>query len=259
MKRTLFVTGSDTGVGKTVLSMLLTRYLRECGVNVAALKPICSGGRGDALALRSALNQTLSLDEINPWHFRAPIAPALAARRERRRVLLADVLVHIRGMQKRFDVVLLEGAGGLLSPLGADFNSRDLLVTLRATPIVVCPNRLGAVNQAMLTLEALPKSLRREARIVLVSPQKPDAATATNARLLLELSDAKRIITLPRSGEKCSTAETLRTPRVRRSLRALIGKQTEELWRRRGFQGSLGSPLDFCADTLVTRKDCRNG
>ena len=145
-----------------MLTALLARYLRERGVNVAALKPVCSGGRDDARALHAALDGALSLDEINPWHFRAPMAPLLAARRERKRVRLADVLAHVRAMQKRFDVVLIEGAGGLLSPLGEDFDSRDLIAALRATPIVVCPNRLGAVNQVLLTLEALPRNFRRQ-------------------------------------------------------------------------------------------------
>ena len=113
-----FITGTDTGVGKTVLTALLTRHLREHGVNAVALKPVCSGDRADARALHAASAGALTLDEINPWHFRAPIAPLLAARRERRRVGLADVLAHVRAMQKRFDVVLIEGAGGLLSPLG---------------------------------------------------------------------------------------------------------------------------------------------
>ena len=148
-----------------MLTALLARFLRERGVKVAALKPVCSGGRDDARALHAALDGALSLDEINPWHFRAPIAPLLAARRERKRVTLADVLAHVRAMQKRFDVVLVEGAGGLLSPLGENFDSRDLLTALRATPMVVCPNRLGAVNQVLLTLEALPKNFRRKARV----------------------------------------------------------------------------------------------
>ena len=151
-----FITGTDTGVGKTVLTALLARYLRERGVNVAALKPVCSGGRDDARVLHAAFNGALTLDEINPWHFHAPVAPLLAARRERKRVRLADVLAHLRVMHERFDVLLVEGAGGLLSPLGEDFNSRDLIAALRATPIVVCPNRLGVVNQVLLTLEALP-------------------------------------------------------------------------------------------------------
>ena len=70
MKPVYFVTGTDTGAGKTVLTALLTRFLRNRGLKVAALKPICSGGRNDARALRAALNGALSLDEINPWHFR---------------------------------------------------------------------------------------------------------------------------------------------------------------------------------------------
>ena len=129
MKRIFFITGTDTGVGKTVLTALLTQFLRERGVNAAALKPICSGGRDDAREIISPRwTATLSLDEINPWHFRAPIAPLLAARRERKRVRLSEVLAQIRAMQKRFDVLLVEGAGGLLSPLGENFNSRDLIL-----------------------------------------------------------------------------------------------------------------------------------
>ncbi|MGD0251642.1 MAG: dethiobiotin synthase [Verrucomicrobiota bacterium] len=212
MKQLFFITGTDTGVGKTVLTALLTRFLRKRGVNVAALKPICSGGRDDARAIRTALNGALSLDEINPWHFRAPIAPLLAARRERKRVRLAGVLAPVRAMQKRFDVVLIEGAGGLLSPLGENFNSRDLIAASRATPIVVCPNRLGAVNQVLLTLEALLKSFRARARVVLMSPPRPDAATGMNAKLLAEFFDAKRIFLLPWLGKQDGRDAALRRP-----------------------------------------------
>src|SRR5438270_319136 len=105
MKRQLFfITGTDTGIGKTVFTTLLARHLRDCGVNVAALKPICSGDRDDARKIRSVLNGILTLDEINPWHFRAPIAPMLAARLEKKQIKLSQVLAHIVAMQKRFDV-----------------------------------------------------------------------------------------------------------------------------------------------------------
>jgi len=223
MNQIFFITGTDTGAGKTVLTALLTRFLRKRGVNAAALKPICSGGRGDAHALHAASNGALSLDEINPWHFRTPIAPLLAARREHRRVKLADVLAHARAMQKRFDVVLIEGAGGLLSPLGENFDSRDLITALRATPMVACPNRLGAVNHLLLTLEALPERFRARARVVLISPPEPDAATAANAKMLAEFFDAKRIFTLPWLGRQFELAKALRDPRTRRTLRNLAG------------------------------------
>jgi dethiobiotin synthetase len=221
MKRTLFITGTDTGVGKTVLTALLVQFLRERAVNAVALKPICSGGRADARALRAAMDNALSLDEINPWHFRAPLAPLLAARRERKQVHLSEVLAHIRSLQMRFDVPLVEGAGGLLSPLGENFNSRDLIAALGATPIIVAPNKLGVVNHILLTLAAMPRGAAATARVVLMSPPKPDAATGTNAKLLTELFDAERIFTLPWLGKKFSAGEVLKNRRVRQMLRAL--------------------------------------
>lgn len=235
MKRIIFITGTDTGAGKTVLTALLTRHLRERGVNAAALKPVCSGGRDDARMLLAAMNgaakvespkskvqsQTLSLNEINPWHFRAAMTPLLAARRERKRVRLPEVLEHIQTVQRCFDVLLVEGAGGLLSPLGEHFNSRDLILALRATPLIVASNRLGAVNHLLLTLEALPEKSRRRAKLVLMSPARPDAATKTNVRLLSEFFDAGRIFALPWFGEKVVVAHALTNPQVRRTLCAL--------------------------------------
>ena len=221
MKRIFFITGTDTGAGKTVLTALLAQFLRERGVNAAALKPVCSGGRADARALHAAMGGALLLDEINPWHFRAPIAPLLAARRERKSVRLSAVLAHVRAMQKRFDVLLVEGAGGLLSPLGGDFDSGDLLAALDALPVVVAMNRLGAVNHVLLTLKALPRRAAGRARVVWMSPPKRDAAVVTNAGLLAEFFDAKRIFTLQWLGENFSAGEALKNPQVRRTLRAL--------------------------------------
>jgi dethiobiotin synthetase len=214
MKPIFFITGTDTGVGKTVLTALLARFLHERGVRVAAFKPVCSGGRDDARALHAALGGALTLDEINPWHFRAPIAPSLAAAREGKSVSLAQVLAHIRTAQKKFDVTLVEGAGGLLSPLGEDFDSRDLMNALRARPVIVAPNRLGVVNQLLLTLEALPKNRRAEAKIVLMSPPKPDAATASNAKLLARFYPAEKIFTFPWLGETIP-ATAVKRPQIR--------------------------------------------
>jgi dethiobiotin synthetase len=220
-QRPFFITGTDTGVGKTVLTALLARYWRERGVKVVALKPVCSGGRDDARALHAASGGELMLDEINPWHFRVPIAPLMAARYERKRVKLSQVVACIQLMQKRFDVLLVEGAGGLLSPLGEDFDSRDLIASLRATPVVVCPDRLGAVNQVLLTLEALPRAARRKARVVLVSPPRPDASLKTNRRLLAEQFDGKRIFRLPWLGGRFQGTRALKEMRVRRAVEKL--------------------------------------
>jgi dethiobiotin synthetase len=219
---TLFITGTDTGVGKTVLTALLAQFLRERGVNVAALKPICSGGREDALALHAALGGALALDEINPWHFRAAIAPSLAAQQEKKSVRLAPVLAHLRATRKKFDVTLIEGAGGLLSPLGENFNSRDLILALRATPVIVAINKLGAVNHLLLTLEALPKKFRAEAKVILMSPAKPDSATASNPKLLAQFFPPEKILTLPWLGKKIKPVGVLKKPQTRRMLQKLL-------------------------------------
>jgi dethiobiotin synthetase len=206
----LFVTGTDTGVGKTVLACLLTSFLRERGVPVAAVKPICSGDRNDARALQRIQNGTLTLDRINPWYFRAPLAPLLAARREKRRLTRARVVEHIRSIQNGIPVAVIEGAGGLLSPLGEDFDSRDLIAELNASTIVVCPNRLGALNQA------------RQAHVVLVSGRRPDAASRSNPGLLRELVGPGRVHVLPWLNFPGRPQQALSNRAVRATLKSLM-------------------------------------
>jgi dethiobiotin synthetase len=194
---TLFITGTDTGAGKTVVACLLARHLRAKRLSVAALKPVCSGGRGDAKTLHAALGGALTVDEINPWHFRAPIAPLLAARVENSKVKLREVVAHARRIQGRFPILIVEGAGGVLSPLGEDFDSRDLIEALCAVPVVVSPNRLGAINQVLLALAALPRGLSRNAQVVLVSQKKPDDSCEGNVAFLGERIGRRRVHLLP--------------------------------------------------------------
>ena len=222
MKPTFFITGTDTGVGKTVLTTLLAAYLRERGVKVAALKPLCSGGRTDAEKIFTALGGLLTLDEINPWHFRAALAPALAAKQEKKTITRAQVLAHIHAIRGKFEVTLIEGAGGLLSPLGKDFDSRDLIRALHTAPIVVAANKLGVMNHLRLTLAALSETYQARAKIVLMSPAKSDAATATNKQLLAEFFPTEKIFTLPWLGKKFSLVTALKIPRVRRTLEELL-------------------------------------
>jgi len=195
--RIIFITGTDTGAGKTFFAATLASLLRQRGVNVAALKPVCSGGRDDARVLQRLAAAGLSLEEVNPWHFRAAVAPVLAARKEKRQVRLREVVTQVQRLAKRFEMLVIEGAGGLLSPMGEDFDSRDLIVALHASPIVVCPNKLGAVNQVLLVLAALPKKFATQASVVLVSPRKPNLASRTNKALLVEKIGTERICEMP--------------------------------------------------------------
>ena len=222
MDSIFLITGTDTGAGKTVLTALLARQLRARGFAVAALKPLCSGGRSDARALHAALGGALTLDQINPWHFRAAVAPALAAQRENKSVTLAAVTSHIREVGKKFTITLVEGAGGLMSPLGKDFDSRALIIALKAKPIIVAQNRLGAVNHILLTLAALPEKVRARSQVVFMSPPKADAASRSNATLLAQFFPPEKIVILPWLGKDFSPAMVLQKPELRQKLARLV-------------------------------------
>lgn len=197
MKRVVFIAGTDTGVGKTFFTAGLTRWLRARGVDVRAVKPLCSGSRDDAEALAAAQDGHVTLDAINPWFFSAPITPLLAARKERKRVALAEVVAFLRDARSRCACLLIEGAGGLLSPLGEGFGSLELIRALRADTVIVAPNRLGVLNHALLTLRALPPSTARRAPVVLMHQSRPDSAARDNAGLLGELVGTKRVFEMP--------------------------------------------------------------
>ena len=205
----LVVTGTGTGVGKTVLSALLVRRCVQTGRTIRVFKPLCSGGRGDALALEAASGGVQTLDNINPWHFEAPLSPTLAARLERRTVTLKQVTDHIRRHSKQSQLTLVEGAGGLLSPLTVDGDTRDLILRLKARPLIVASNRLGVIHDVRATLGCLPPSLRSSVPVVLMAPAAADASTARNARSLSGYHPADRIVEIPRvSGEIQSGARS---------------------------------------------------
>jgi dethiobiotin synthetase len=222
VNRIFFITGTDTGAGKTVLTALVAAFLRREKISVAALKPLCSGGRDDARNIFSALGGALALAEINPWHFRAAVAPALAATLEKKSVRLRDVVGYVRMIQKKHEITLVEGAGGLMSPLGENFDSRDLILKLRALPVIVAQNRLGAVNHLRLTLAALPGPFRKQTRVVFMSPPKADAASRTNAVLLGNYFPAENIFTLPWLGKKFSVEKVLEKTSTRRTLQKIL-------------------------------------
>jgi dethiobiotin synthetase len=195
---TIFITGTGTGAGKTVVTCLLARALRASGKRVAAVKPLCSGPRSDARRLCDAGGGGLTLDEVNPWWFRAPLTPLVAARQEGRSVRLRELVEHVRAVRERFEWVLVEGAGGLLSPLGEGFDARNLILRLRAQAVVTGVNQLGVINQVLLTLQCLPARFSAAARIVLVAAPRPNTSSESNIALLRERLGPHRVKVLRR-------------------------------------------------------------
>lgn len=194
-----FVTGTDTGVGKTVFTAHLVRHWLSLGFRARAVKPFCSGGREDARILAEAqgvVGGVAALDGLNPWHFRAALTPWVAARREGRAVGLGEVDRYLEEARAGCEALLVEGAGGLLSPLGDGYDARTLIGRLRARPVVVAANRLGCLNQVLLTVEALGSAARR-AVVVVMQPPRRGLAARTNLEVLKERLGAERVVVFP--------------------------------------------------------------
>ncbi|MDW8345033.1 MAG: dethiobiotin synthase [Verrucomicrobiae bacterium] len=152
----LFVTGTDTGVGKTYVTALLLAELRRCGLPAAAMKPIACGadGRRDAQTYRRLMGGREDLDVLNPVYLRAPLAPWVAARLERRRFSIARIRSCYEQLAGRYRPVLVEGAGGLLVPVTARTTVADLARELRLPLLIVARLGLGTLNHTLLTVEA---------------------------------------------------------------------------------------------------------
>ena len=159
MSRGLFVTGTDTGVGKTVIACGLARALRQRRVEVGVMKPCETGvgpkGPEDAAALRAAAGVSDTIEEICPQSFALPAAPSVAAQVEGRVVDLERIRFASKTLAARHDFLLVEGAGGWLVPIAPDFAMADLAAELGYAILVVARASLGTINHTLLTLESI--------------------------------------------------------------------------------------------------------
>lgn len=201
-KKIIFITGTDTGVGKTLLTALLLFHLRKKGVHALAMKPFCSGGLGDLHLLQSLQCGELSDDEANPYYFSQPLAPLVAAKKNRR-IRIEDVVARIKEVGRKCERLLIEGSGGLLVPLGENFTVADLIAALDCSVIVVARNRLGTINHTLLTVKHLQSiGIRASAiTVVLMASAKPDLSSKTNSKTLAKLLTPMRVLTLPHIGK----------------------------------------------------------
>lgn len=150
-----FITGTDTNAGKTFVTALLTRQLRKQGLNTVAIKPIACGSLEDSETLAAAADHELSMGEITPVYYTAPLAPLDAAPQEGRFFSPEQVLLPLTELRKKRSSILVEGVGGWLAPLSENYFIADLAYAIGFPIILVIRNRLGAFNHALLTLESI--------------------------------------------------------------------------------------------------------
>lgn len=203
--RTVFLTGTDTGVGKTLVTGLLLQFLRGAGARALAFKPFATGDRADARRLNRLQPGLLTLDEVNPFFFRLPMAPAVAAQFETDPVPLAQARAAITAVQARAEVLLVEGCGGLLAPLGRGYTLLDLMQGAELGVVVVAANRLGVLNHARLTVDRLRRLRPAHLQVALVDTQpasRADPSRATNLTVLRELLAPVPVNAIPYLGPR---------------------------------------------------------
>lgn len=198
MMKGIFITGTDTGVGKTYVGAGLAAALRENGIDVGVMKPAetgCLRQKGvlvprDALKLIKAGRVNDPLDLVNPYRFREPLAPAVAAARAGKRIVIRRIVSAFRILARKHDCMLVEGAGGIMVPLTTGRQYLDLAGILNLPVLVVARPGLGTINHTLLTVMALRSRRLRIAGIVINHHAKksPGLAERTGPRVIERLS-----------------------------------------------------------------------
>ncbi|HEX3365062.1 dethiobiotin synthase [Phenylobacterium sp.] len=212
MTTALFIAGGHTDVGKTHVACALIRAARAGALSVEALKPIASGfdaadwSASDPGRLLGALGlqPTLeALDRITPWRFAAPLAPPMAARLESRDLPLSAVaeLCAARLAATRADLFVLEGVGGLMSPLTDDATGLDLMLRLDLPVVLVGGGYLGAISHTLTAIEVLRTRWQAVAAVVVSQDADPDAPDfAGTVALVAAHAGCIPVIAAPRGG-----------------------------------------------------------
>ncbi len=188
MIRGIFVTGTDTGVGKTIVSSLLAESLVRQGIIVGVMKPYLSGGWSDARALKKAANSADKLEVISPAFYAEPLAPAASSLRGKRVAPFKKVFNAYRQLSRRHDRLIVEGIGGALVPLENDFSVADMAKVFGLPVWIVARAGLGTINHTLLTLEAFRRRKVSVERIILNRYRGNNVAEKTNPPILRRLT-----------------------------------------------------------------------
>ena len=195
----IFITGTDTGCGKTYVTVWLAKYLLGAGLDIGVMKPISTGSArdDDARYLKKKLKLKEPLKLINPIHFKAPLAPYQAAKLENRKPKFETIVKAYRKLEKRHELVLVEGVGGALVPLTEKLLVADLIKRLKLPALIVARAGLGTINHTLLTVEALRKRKIPVMGIVLNGFKGKELSEKTNAEIIGRLTKLPILAQLP--------------------------------------------------------------
>lgn len=197
----LFITGTDTGVGKTAVAAALAAVLNARGLDPGVMKPVASGGpaSADARLLRNAAGVVDPIRDVNPVCLTTPLSPNVAARIEGRPIDLNLILDAFARLSAAHSWMIVEGVGGLLVPIRDDFSVADLAVRLGLPLLIVARAALGTINHTLLTLEAAA-ARNLEVRGIVYNTTQPgpaDAAARTSPEIITRLTGIPSLGVLP--------------------------------------------------------------
>jgi dethiobiotin synthetase len=184
MSHGIFITGTDTGVGKTLVTAALALHLKKRGLSVGVMKPIETGvlpardAQSDAGRLRSIIESEEPLGAIRPYSFELPVAPLAAAQAEGQAINPDTITRVYRLLSSRYDCMVVEGIGGVRVPITPKISVTELIQTLRLPVVVVGRSGLGGINHALLTIEALQRKKIPIVALVLNQTQSARSAVA---------------------------------------------------------------------------------
>jgi dethiobiotin synthetase len=183
-----FVTGTDTGCGKTHVTRLLLEAFRRAGIDAVGYKPVACGDRDDARILAEA-SGGLPLDDVNPVFLKSAVAPYVAGLLENLTVDPAELIAGYRKLAASHQLVIVEGAGGWEVPIAANYRIADLAADLGLPVVIVAANRLGALNHILLTLGAIrARSLTCSGIFLNQLDDELDTAMITNKGVIADLT-----------------------------------------------------------------------
>lgn len=198
----LLITGTDTGVGKTWVGRALGRALSRAGRRVVAIKPVETGCAHVTSAGEDGALLATATGQVEPraalHRYADDVAPAVAADAAGEPIDLDALMLRIESLSAGAEVLLLEGAGGLLTPIAWEWTIVDVARSLDAAALLVGVDRLGTINHSLMSLSALELAGLELAGMVLTPPEAPDASTGTNAASIARLAGLSRIVMLPR-------------------------------------------------------------
>ena len=196
--KSFFVVGTDTGVGKTTVSLAFIGSLRARGYSVAAMKPCETGDGLDAVALWESVDRASALALVNPYRFKMPAAPEIAARRAGSRIDFSVIEEAHAALVKTADVTVVEGAGGLLVPFTRNDTTVDLIYRLKLPVLIVARTALGTINHTLLTIEvARARGLAILGVVFSRSQEGPDENEAESIDAISRLGNVSSLGVLP--------------------------------------------------------------